>query len=221
MTHLSSQQLENKIQETLFTAARKALGESCGLVREAVYLERPRDESHGDLAANFVLKLAKELKKPPRDLGQEILKKFEEEIQTSELKNLIRESKVEGPGFINLTLSHHALTDILAEIEKEDKKFGSSTPPKPRRILLEFVSANPTGPLTIAHGRQAALGDSLMRILKFNGFDTHTEYYNNDVGVQIGLLGESLYARCREEAKLESNFPENGYKGEYLKEMGF
>ncbi|MCA9396983.1 MAG: arginine--tRNA ligase, partial [Candidatus Omnitrophica bacterium] len=126
---------------------------------------------------------------------------------------------VAGPGFINITLAHSTLVSVIDEIRTKADGFGAGTPVDGRRFLVEYVSANPTGPLTIAHGRQAAFGDSLLRILRFVGYQAESEYYNNDVGVQIQILGESVLARCRQLKGEDVEFPENGYKGDYIRTL--
>jgi arginyl-tRNA synthetase len=122
-------------------------------------------------------------------------------------------------GFVNIRLSAKALRGVLGQIAQQKEKFGSSTAGKGGKVQVEFVSANPTGTLSVAHARQAAFGDSLASILAADGFDVTREYYINDEGVQISILGQSIYARYRESVGEAYEFPENGYKGEYIKEM--
>ena len=217
--HLSSRQLEEKMVKVLYAATNNALKDTSVLKSETVFLEKPRNEAHGDYAASVAMRLAKVAHENPRKLGEAILEDFKAHLKDHDLETLVEDAKVEGPGFLNFKLSQKALSDILFEIRNEDETFGHTKSAKPRKVLVEFVSANPTGPLTIAHGRQAALGDSLVRILKAHGCDAQAEYYNNDVGVQIRLLGESLYARCLEHSGKEATLPEQGYRGEYLKTL--
>jgi len=127
--------------------------------------------------------------------------------------------EVKEPGFINIFLKRQFFYRLLFSVLKQGDKFGLSRRRKREKVLLEFVSANPTGPLTIAHGRQAALGEAIANVLSANGYQVAKEYYLNDTGVQIDLLGESLLARYREVLTLPFSIPEDGYSGEYLKEM--
>ncbi len=180
--------------------------------------EVPRDEKFGDLSTNIALRLAKELKKSPRALAEEIQKKLEKILLAAEFKNRISKVTVEGPGFINFYFSQEEITFNLVLVEEKKELFGKPAPAKGKNILLEFVSANPTGPLTIAHGRQAALGDSLAIILKFCGHRVTTEYYNNDEGVQIDTLGRSTLLRAGEilHGHAAEALPEGCYQGDYL-----
>lgn len=207
-------QAEAQLREALEAAAREALGAAA--LSEPIALEQPKDDQFGDFTTNFALKLAKEARKNPRALAEDVIARFRS--GSPAVAAWVAAIKVEGPGFINLTLDRSLLAAVVEEIFS-DAEFGRLRAAAPKKMLVEYVSANPTGPLTIAHGRQAALGDSLVRILRYAGWDASSEYYNNDIGVQIKTLGLSLYERCREAAGLESSFPENGYKGDYVKEM--
>lgn len=207
-------EVEAQIREALEASARAALG--VAELSSPILLEQPKDDQFGDFSTNFALKLAKEAKKNPRALADDVIARFK--AGSPETARLVAGIKVEGPGFINLTLDRAALVAVVGEVFG-DAEFGRHRTASPKKMLVEYVSANPTGPLTIAHGRQAALGDSLVRILRHAGWNASSEYYNNDIGVQIKTLGLSLYERCREAAGLEAQFPENGYKGDYVKDM--
>ncbi len=159
------------------------------------FFEIPRDEKFGDLSVNVAMRLAKELKKSPRAVAEEFLGPLQESLSGGALEGRVSKVSVEGAGFINFTYSQKELVSFIDQIEGEKDVFGKPEIPRKKNILLEFVSANPTGPLTIAHGRQAALGDSLARILRFCGHRVTTEYYNNDEGVQINTLAASLKLR--------------------------
>lgn len=181
--------------------------------------EVPREEKFGDLSTNFALRVAKELKTSPRSVAQGIADSLKELLMKETLKGRVSQITVEGPGFLNFTFSHREISQTVLQIEAEKGNFGRPELLKKNNILLEFVSANPTGPLTIAHGRQAALGDSLARILRFSGHKVTTEYYNNDEGVQINTLAASLKLRVTRQitgTDLDADLPENYYKGEYL-----
>ncbi len=206
--------IEARIRRALEAAACASIGAEN--LSSPILLEQPKDDQFGDFTTNFALKLAKEARKSPRALAEDVIARFRS--GDADAAKLVADIKVEGPGFINLFLDRSALTAVIEEVFV-DPGFGSDQPEVKKKMLVEYVSANPTGPLTIAHGRQAALGDSLVRILRHAGWDAASEYYNNDIGVQIKTLGLSLYERCRESAGLPSAFPENGYKGDYVLKM--
>ena len=183
-------------------------------------LQAPKEEKFGDLSTHLVLKLAKEMKKPPRPLAEALSQELWQAIQNSPLKERLEKISVEGPGFLNFYYSLKEVTSVLSRIKKEGQDFGRPAVTEKRNILLEFVSANPTGPLTVAHGRQAALGDSLAQILMFCGHRVTKEYYNNDEGVQIQTLGKSLDFRVEEKlTSISKEIPENYYRGDYLLEI--
>ena len=181
--------------------------------------EVPREEKFGDLSTNIALRVAKDLKKSPRALAEEFAKRLETLLELPELKDRVSKITVEGPGFVNFYFTLKEIASNLIFVEERKEAFGKPSLAKKKNILLEFVSANPTGPLTIAHGRQAALGDSLARILKFCGHRVTTEYYNNDEGVQINTLGKSTLLRAEQLlAGRTEDLPEGLYQGDYLLE---
>ncbi|MBQ3646604.1 MAG: arginine--tRNA ligase [Synergistaceae bacterium] len=172
--------------------------------------EKPKHEGHGDRAASVAMKLAKVLKSNPRDIANKIAENLKSEY--------IDKIEIAGAGFINVFLNGKFYADSVSDILNQGENYGSVDLGKNRKIQVEFVSANPTGPLHIGHGRGAAVGDSVARILKFTGWDVQREYYMNDSGLQIENLGKSTQARYFELLghKDKCEFPENGYKGEYL-----
>ena len=172
--------------------------------------EKPKHEGHGDRAASVAMKLAKVLKSNPRDIANKIAENLKSEY--------IDKIEIAGAGFINVFLNGKFYADSVSDILNQGENYGSVDLGKNRKIQVEFVSANPTGPLHIGHGRGAAVGDSVARILKFTGWDVQREYYMNDSGLQIENLGKSTQARYFEILghKDKCEFPENGYKGEYL-----
>lgn len=174
-----------------------------------------RDKKHGDLASNIAMNLASYSKCSPVSLGQELIKLFLENTKESGLAEFIERVELQG-GFINFWLSDEYYRRLLLSIKKKRFRFGRSDDGAGKYINLEFVSANPTGPLTLAHGRQAAVGDALSRILNFNGYKVTREYYLNDVGRQINLLAESVRARYFNLFGKETPMPEGGYMGEYI-----
>ncbi|MBQ4431584.1 MAG: arginine--tRNA ligase, partial [Synergistaceae bacterium] len=189
-------------------SAVKALGVS-DITAE---FERPKHEGQGDRAANIAMRLAKPLKAKPRDIAEKI---------AEALKNydVITKTEIAGPGFLNVFLSGKFYAQAVSDVLIQGSAYGAVNTGKNRRVQVEFVSANPTGPLHIGHGRGAAVGDSVARILKFTGWDVQREYYVNDSGLQIETLGRSTRARYLEILGHESEFPENGYKGAYIYDL--
>lgn len=174
-----------------------------------------KDPSHGDLATNIAFKISKPAQSKPFSIAQELLPFLQKAAAQAPF---IAKMEVAGGGFINFYLTKDSLGAVLVEVLKKDKNYGRSEFGKGKKVLVEFVSANPTGPLTIAHGRQAAIGDSLARILQATGHEVQKEYYLNDGGRQMNLLGASLYARYCQALGKDEPLPEEGYQGEYLKE---
>ena len=177
-----------------------------------VELTASKDPSHGDWSTPVALRLAKPLGKNPLQVAGELMNLFQKESGVSRIE-------MAGPGFINFFLTASQQAESLVEIYGKDRDYGKSNGGQGKKTMLEFVSANPTGPLTIAHGRQAAIGDALARILEATGFKVTREYYLNDTGRQIGLLGESLWARYQSLFGMEAPIPEEGYRGDYLEEI--
>jgi arginyl-tRNA synthetase len=177
-----------------------------------------RDHRHGDLSTNIALKLAGEASMSPRDIAAGIVSCMNEDGLSSGLSDII--GKVENAGgFINFWFSGVFFRDLLYNITKGRKMFGSSSFGGGKKINIEYVSANPTGPLTIAHGRQAAVGDALSRILRFAGYDVTDEYYLNDTGRQIEQLGRSVGVRYRNLLGEAEDMPPDGYMGAYITEI--
>jgi arginyl-tRNA synthetase len=173
-------------------------------------LERPRDGGHGDLATNLAMVLARSLKRNPRQIAQAV-------IDTMALPaDLVSKVEIAGPGFINFWLAEDALADRLHGIISAGEAYGRSATGAGTRVNVEFVSANPTGPLHVGHGRGAALGDAIAELLVWTGHEVTREFYINDAGVQIDRAAESLWARVRQRAGVEAEIPEGGYHGEYL-----
>ena len=178
----------------------------------AVGLERPKQSGHGDYATNAAMQLAKGLKKPPREIALAI-------VAALPPSELIGKVEVAGPGFINFHATLTSKHRIVAAILAAGDEYGRSNEGAGARVLVEFVSANPTGPLHVGHGRQAALGDAIAALLEARGFAVTREFYYNDAGVQIANLALSVQARARELAGAAAAFPENGYHGEYIREI--
>ncbi|MBU0759581.1 MAG: arginine--tRNA ligase [Candidatus Omnitrophica bacterium] len=205
--------IEKQIIDILRTAVKKAFPDSGQDVLSDIYLEVPKDKRFGDFSSNIAMRMTKALKKSPPDIASAIIDRIKDD---STRGGLIKEIKIERPGFINFYISDSAVRSALAGILRRPETFGASSIGRRRKVQIEFVSANPTGPLTVAHGRQAAIGDSLARILEYCGYRVTREYYVNDEGVQMGILARSVKARFMELSGLASEFPENGYKGAYI-----
>ena len=181
-----------------------------GLDFGKLLLAVPRNPDHGDFSTNFALINASLLKAKPLDLAQDMLN-----VLTRNKDPFFEKISIEKPGFINFIISNTVYQEYLSQVVSEDSGFGSS-PDNGKKVLVEFVSANPTGLLHLGHLRNAAVGDSIARILEFSGHSVTREYYVNDYGNQVRLLGESLRARLLEKMGLEFLIPEGGYKGDYL-----
>ncbi|MFH1442082.1 MAG: arginine--tRNA ligase [Candidatus Omnitrophota bacterium] len=181
-----------------------------------LYLDLPQDARFGDLASNAALKLTKVLKKSPREIAQSIVHTLSNHLQNCPLKGYVKDIKIEGAGFINFYLNdsyfHHELKSLLLE----GKDYLRADSGKGKKVLIEFVRANPTGPLSVAHARQAAVGDALANILAFLGFEVQKEYYLNDEGNQINILGRSVDLRLKELLGESIEFPEDHYQGDYI-----
>ncbi len=190
----------------LLTAALDSLGVSD---RPAVEIEIPREESFGDLSTPVAMGLAKELRSAPRKIAESIAARLRE-------SPVFESVAVAGPGFINLSFTRTYLHDSLAALLRSERAFLREDIGKGRRVLVEFVSANPTGPLHIGHARGAAVGDALCNILAESGFLVEREYYVNDAGRQVKLLGLSVYAKYQQLLGEDAPFPEDGYRGQYI-----
>lgn len=178
-----------------------------------IQIEKPNDPSHGDASANTAMQLAGVLKDNPRNIAQKIV----DGLQYDE--NKIEEVEIAGPGFINFRYAKNYLYDQLATVLEKEKTFGKSKALSDQEVLVEFVSANPTGPLTVGHGRNAVLGDTIANLLEWCGADVDREYYFNDAGRQMRVLGQSVKARYLAELGENANFPEGGYEGEYIRDI--
>jgi arginyl-tRNA synthetase len=176
-------------------------------------LERPRDSGHGDLATNLAMVLARRERTNPRKTAERVL----EELHLP--PELVAKTEIAGPGFINFWLAEDQLALVHRQVLSEGPRYGQSKLGSGTRVNVEFVSANPTGPLHVGHGRQAALGDALASLLEWTGHTVSREFYYNDAGVQIANLVLSVQARVREAAGEPLAIPEGGYHGEYIKDI--
>ncbi len=206
--------MKSQIQ-TLITRSIETLQQN-GDLPEAITLniqiERTRDKSHGDFACNIALMLAKQAQCKPRDLAQKIVAA----LPTSEL---VTHVEIAGPGFINFFMNEDATRAVIMQIFERGEAFGHSTVGRGKRVQVEFVSANPTGPLHVGHGRGAAYGATVADLLAAAGFEVHREYYVNDAGRQMNILAASTWLRYLEGCGEAITFPVNGYKGQYIYEI--
>ncbi len=179
-----------------------------------VELELPREAQHGDLSSNIAMVLTKQVKVPPRELAQQLIALFESKKIFA--KDFVDKVTIAGPGFINFYLAQTLLYEELQEVLQKGARYGQAEEPKKEKIHIEFVSANPTGPLNVVSARAAAVGDTLARLLSAVGYSVHKEFYVNDAGNQVRLLGKSVDARFRELFGETVAFPEEGYHGAYV-----
>ncbi len=195
--------------EALARAARK-IGAS--EVPEFTY-ETPRDPAHGDGATNLALVLAKVLRKKPRDVAEQLVRELE--LPPGYVKRI----EIAGPGFINFFLAEARLAGVLHDVLAAGDRYGRSDIGRGTKVNVEFVSANPTGPLHVGHGRGAALGDAIAALLEWTGHAVVREFYVNDAGAQIDKLARSLWARVQQAVGRPAEIPEGGYHGDYLVEL--
>ena len=181
-------------------------------VATQVQIDRTRDKSHGDLASNVALALAKPVKRQPRELAGLI-------CAALPANPLILRTEIAGPGFINFFLSDQSSQAVVRTVLEQGASFGCNTFGAGRRVQVEFVSANPTGPLHVGHGRGAAVGDSICRLLAATGWDVASEFYYNDAGAQIQNLALSVQARCQGLTPEDPAWPADGYRGDYIAEL--
>ena len=181
-----------------------------------VVLERPRDPAHGDVACNIAMQLAKQLKMNPRQLATDIVAAV---LANPAAAGLIESADVAGPGFINLRVAASAKQAVVRSIIEQGAQYGRSEAGAGKKVNIEFVSANPTGPLHVGHGRQAALGDAMAALFTSQGYDVTREYYYNDAGVQIQTLANSVQARLKGFKPGEAGWPESAYNGDYIADI--
>ncbi|MFT5233499.1 MAG: arginyl-tRNA synthetase, partial [Candidatus Krumholzibacteriia bacterium] len=202
--------IEDLLRKGLFAAIEKH-----GIFEEdiSIDLEKPRDRSHGDLSTNLALMLGGRLGRKPRELAGEIA------ADVSFPKDIIESVEIAGPGFINFRISREFQLSLLLKVLDPDGALQDIKTGGNKRINVEFISANPTGPLNVVSARAGVFGMTLVNLLDAIGYDAHAEYYVNDAGRQVTLLGQSLRAHYLKLVGEEIEFPENGYKGSYLEIM--
>jgi arginyl-tRNA synthetase len=177
-----------------------------------IMVENTRDKSHGDFASNIALTLAKPARRNPRELAQLICEALPE-------NSVVEKTEIAGPGFINFFASNESTRTLIEGILSQGEQYGRNSDGKGKKVQVEFVSANPTGPLHIGHGRGAAVGDCLCRLMEANGWDVTREFYYNDAGQQINNLALSVQARCKGLTPEDPSWPEDGYRGDYIVEL--
>jgi arginyl-tRNA synthetase len=203
------------LKQQLQTTVKKAVTQS-GLVETVpeIKIEVPKDKENGDFSTNIAMVLTKEAKRNPREIAETIINQLDK-------KNAgIKEVTIAGPGFINFKMDESSLTEVILRVLDEKKDFGRSSLEHPEKVLIEFVSANPTGDLHIGHARNASVGDTLANVMSFAGYDVTREYYVNDAGNQIHNLALSIEARYLEALGQNFEMPEDGYRGKDIKVIG-
>lgn len=209
--------MKNNIHSFLISIIRDALKElKLDNISQDIYLDSPTDCRFGDLSTNIALSVAKLIKKSGHETALRILDSIKRQLENSLYKGYVNEVKVEGAGFINFYLNAQYFYEQIQDIIVKGKDALRKDIGKGRPVLIEFVSANPTGPLSVAHARQAAVGDCLANILEFLGFQVKREYYLNDEGNQINILGGSVELRIKELSGRITEFPEDYYQGDYI-----
>lgn len=211
--------IEKEIEDLLKRAIEK--NKAFARLREIpkIHLDSPKFNKFADYSSNIALVVAQGIGKSSLEVARNIQETLQEELACPKLSKQIERIEVKGPGFLNFFLKKGFLYEILIEIRKKGKNFGRHKLGRGKKIHIEFVSANPTGPLNVAHARQAAFGDTLANLLEFSGYKVSREYYLNDEGVQIDLLGESLRARYLTFLGIPAEFPPSGYRGKYIDDL--
>jgi arginyl-tRNA synthetase len=202
-------------KQALLDALKEAIQEISPGATIPVAFESPKQAAHGDLAVTAAMQLAKPLKKNPREVAQALIDALG---RRDAARRFVSAMDIAGPGFINLRLSPAAKQAVVAEVLRAGERFGEQ-PPNGQRVMVEFVSANPTGPLHVGHARQAALGDAICHLFQAQGYQVTREFYYNDAGVQIATLAASVQARIRGLKPGDPQWPEAAYNGEYIADI--
>lgn len=202
--------MKTYLEKILQQALNRVAGEE---ITVEIKIEKPRDSDHGDASTNLAMSLAGKLRKSPRKIAEELVTALEYDSSS------VSAVEIAGPGFINFRFADNWLYQRLEEILELGADYGKTTENEGVKALVEFVSANPTGPLTVGHGRNAVLGDSIARLLEWTGAEVDREYYFNNAGRQMRVLGQSVHARCMQLLGKDSELPEGGYEGEYIRDI--
>ena len=206
-------QLEALLREALAKASQKEDWPVSAEEVSGLLVERPREPQWGDYSSPLPFQLASRLKKPPRSIAQTLVAHFPE-------TNLLEKISIEGPGYVNFILSSSWLAEQVDEILRQGERYGDIDLGGGKKVQVEFVSANPTGPLTVGSGRNAVIGDVLASVLEAAGYKVQREYYVNDAGTQMRLFAETLFARYAQALGVDEPIPEHGYRGSYMVELG-
>ncbi len=209
-------QLRTRLSDVIRSAAAATMP---GVALPEIVLDTPLHKDHGDLACNIALQLSKVMRRNPMEIAESLRAEITRQLEASPLKDRVAGIDVFRPGFVNIRLTPAAYHDVLADIFTRRETYGSTGFGHGKKVLVEFVSANPTGPLTVAHARQAAVGDVLVNVLNFTGHQAEREFYVNDGGNQIRTLGLSVQLRARELKGARIEFPEDCYQGDYIRDM--
>ena len=206
--------IRESLEELLFQALTSAVKTGALPLDEVPQpsLERPREEGHGDWACTIAMRLAKAAHMNPRQIAQAIVENIPE-------NDIIESLEIAGPGFINLTLANSVFQNVISEVRAKGDDYGKSVLPEPCKVDLEYVSANPTGPMHVGHGRWAALGDAIARVMRHAGYEVDEEFYINDQGNQMNVFADSLVVRYQQALGLDVDMPEASYGGVYVKEL--
>jgi arginyl-tRNA synthetase len=201
------------LKEYLYSAFKEAAKKIPELNDVTISFDFPKTLEHGDLSSNAAMLLTKILKKNPRIIAQEIIDSLNLDI------SVISKTEIAGPGFINFFFTSGYTSKIISKILEKKENYGKSDKHKGKRANVEFVSANPTGPLTVGHGRNAVVGDTVANLLEWIGYEVDREYYFNNAGRQMRVLGDSVKLRYLEVLGDKINFPEDYYQGDYIKDI--
>ena len=203
---------ENKLENSLKIAIGQSVNkcfEAVDITPENIMIEIPKDSTHGDYSTNIAMQLTRTLHKNPREIATAIVDSLDQEAAH------VEKVEIAGPGFINLRLKPSVHQAIIRTIQEQGANYAKSAP-NGESMIVEFVSANPTGPLHVGHARQAALGDSICRLFSASGYQVHREFYYNDAGNQINNLATSVQARARGQSPDDASYPADGYRGDYI-----
>ena len=201
------------MKDYLYSAFKEAASKIPELNEITISFDIPKSIEHGDLSSNAAMLLTKILKKNPRVIAQEIIDSLNLD------SSVIAKTEIAGPGFVNFFFTSNYTSKIIKEILDKKDNFGKSDKYLGKRANVEFVSANPTGPLTVGHGRNAVVGDTVANLLEWIGYDVEREYYFNNAGRQMRVLGDSVKMRYLEILGDKVSFPEDYYQGEYIKDI--
>jgi len=208
--------MKKKIEELILKAVEtlKSDGVLAQEITPNITIDRTRDAQHGDFASNLALMLAKPANTNPRQLAEKLIAALPQDAAISKVE-------LAGPGFINFFIDPHCQYQVIRQIHDQGREFGLSQVGAGKKVQVEFVSANPTGPLHVGHGRGAAYGSAVADLLEAVGFEVHREYYVNDAGRQMDILATSIWLRYLEECGEVVHFPSNGYRGDYVREIAW